>query len=397
MIRQAIARLWRWVRRKLGLASSAPTIPPAHQAGPECAQAPEPPLEHRPPARPRRQHARFRRDILGKLDAYQTYARRMRRSDPDAFAQYARLGAYVIPRIMEIAVGRLEPRVLETLPGFGAIAIGVASDVDPHQPVLGPDGLAKVPVRFMYFERLRRVGPAIQRMNQGTCYRLTAYCDDADDPRLRAWGTGGTFTYAVQVMPDGQVIPLRVLKRQRQIIHHRHGRARGTTTISHQRWGLPDTGSDNPAEIIQQAFIIGANFWSQAAEQSMIRVTATRDGLTMPFVVDALATKHVFADRDVVRDAAGNPRRIFHVVRTHRRVTGQVVRLHFRGLRKFDWNGYQVSITVPGRDQLSLADWSVPGDVFDDDEVREGYVTMPKAADMIADWIGAPPGPAAAA
>jgi hypothetical protein len=56
------------------------------------------------------------------------------------------------------------------------------------------------------------------------------------------------------------------------------------------------------------------------------------------------------SDRDVVLNDAGSKRRIFHVVRPHERhlPSGDVriIKMHHRGMRTFDWNGYAVHITV---------------------------------------------------
>jgi hypothetical protein len=92
----------------------------------------------------------------------------------------------------------------------------------------------------------------------------------------------------------------------------------------------------------------------ETAHASMVRIEARKDGLTGVFGVAIKRTAYFFKDRSAVVDQSGGKKRIFHIVRPHVRANGQAVKLHFRGLRKFNWNGYDIAISVPGRDHLLL-------------------------------------------
>jgi hypothetical protein len=93
---------------------------------------------------------------------------------------------------------------------------------------------------------------------------------------------------------------------------------------------------------------------------SMIRVSAKKDNVIATLNVDIISTPGFFKDRTpVIID--GIKKKIFHIVRPHKRVTGNWttnVHMHFRGLREFEWNGYQIHITVPGRDHILLPEMS---------------------------------------
>jgi hypothetical protein len=50
------------------------------------------------------------------------------------------------------------------------------------------------------------------------------------------------------------------------------------------------------------------------------------------------------------------------MVRGHERKTKHgtaYVRFHFKGAREFDWAGYRVTVTVPGRDHIMLPEISI--------------------------------------
>jgi len=98
------------------------------------------------------------------------------------------------------------------------------------------------------------------------------------------------------------------------------------------------------------------------AEDSLLLAVAAKDNLIAVFGVDIKRVPFFFRDREHVFDAkTGKKKRIFHIVRPHPRVTSSTgVKMHFRGLRKFAWNGYGISITVPGRDHENFYELDLP-------------------------------------
>jgi len=342
-----------------------------------------------PPRAPRRHIAKLKADVLDRLDIYQTYIKRMRRWSPDHYALYRRLGAYIV-RGLKHDHRELEPEALRIMPAFGAVAIGLTSSDDDVV-----NGERKVQGRFMTFVRLERPGHNIERVNAGVTYRCHVYWDDKKNKTLNnhqrkhGWGDD----YVVNVFPDGTVRALRVLKSESQVIRHRKG---GESVIKHQRWGLSDFEDNyseglSSAEHLRRTFISCMNMWLYSAHRSMIRVTATKDNIVMPFVVDVLETPAFFRDREQVQTADGKRRRIFHLVRAHQRRTKRGIRaikLHFSGLKRFQWNGYDIAITVPGIDHVDFTEFNIGA--LEDAEDETDKITSAEMAEKIADWIGAP-------
>jgi hypothetical protein len=116
------------------------------------------------------------------------------------------------------------------------------------------------------------------------------------------------------------------------------------------------------------------NSWTHHSRLSMIRVTATKDNVVMPFVVDVLDTPGFFNDREDMTDESGHTKRIFHVVRAHTRdVKGKVrgIKMHFAGLRQFNID-------------------CVVEDVTDEEMAKTEFVELQEMAEIIADHINAP-------
>lgn len=338
-------------------------------------------------SKPRRKIAGLKADILDKLDEYQVYIKRLRRHDRDAYLQYRKIGAYVLDKIIVAHVSRLEPGVVASLPSFGAVAWLSTPSIEGASE-------RQVGIKFCYFTKLARPGPWIERAN-GTVYTCVVYWDDKDalTPSNKHWkiNHGASAEYAVCVSGAGDVQALRMLKAETQIIHHRRGNGPRTTALVRQRWGVPHISeSGEHAKLIVSLFTLMMNFWHTAAHQSMIRVTASKGDVVMPFVVDVLDAPKFFADRDIAPGRSNARKRpIFHVVRPHAHKTrkGNVLhrRMSFRGQREFKWHGYDIYITVPGLEHPDFGDATFGALQYaDDEEIPADTVGLPAMADRLA-------------
>jgi hypothetical protein len=333
--------------------------------------------------------ASLKADVLNRLGNYQVYVDRLRKHDRAGYNQFKRVGMYVIPGDQGLLAHRyeLEPALLAELPGFGAVAMSLDDDSDPLW----------IPARFVYFVKLDRPGRDIQVARDGVVYRCHVYWDDATDKVLNRQGyqCGVGLDFAVQVLPSGEIRVLRMLCDNHQVIKHR--KSRDPSVIQQRRWKIPPFEARDgltPEQRVHELFCLMMNFWVQAARSSMIRVTATKGRVVMPFVVDVLQTPRFFDDREpVVID--GKTRRIFHIVRTHIRHTKRgalPIRTHFAGLRRFRWNGYDIDITVPGRDHKDLASMTIGAleDVPPNEEAAGKFIELEEMANIVADVIGSP-------
>jgi len=85
---------------------------------------------------------------------------------------------------------------------------------------------------------------------------------------------------------------------------------------------------------------------------SGLTIRVHRGGETCAFAIDMERTPYFFDDREKTINVNGKTKKIFHIVRGHwRKKTGgnkKFIKTHFRGLRKFKWNGFDIVITLSG-------------------------------------------------
>lgn len=91
------------------------------------------------------------------------------------------------------------------------------------------------------------------------------------------------------------------------------------------------------------------NIWN--ARDDMWKVSTRTADTRVIFLVPWSETKYYFKDRKVeVLTENGTKKRIIHHVKEHTRVRNgkeTIVKEHIRGLRTFEWKGYQCAVTAP--------------------------------------------------
>jgi hypothetical protein len=232
--------------------------------------------------------------------------------------------------------------------------------------------------------------PLIERVNNGDVYVVTLYYDD-----LKRGGLRDPAEFAVLVTRDGSVRPLR----QRDVEYKEiRSKKRGagyragpnTFTIARSVWRVDpfwsqaarEKGKD-VAEFLTETFVMAVNFFAVGAVGGMTRVDVSRDGLHAIFSVDPARTSYFFKDRKMNVTKNGSRRRIFHIVSPHERKRGDRkvgVKMHFRGERRFEWNGYSVAISIPGRHHIDVAEFGVGAVDLDFEDRRHEYATMREMA-----------------
>jgi hypothetical protein len=329
----------------------------------------------------------FRTSLLPTLDLYFSYAKRIKIADPDAYALYRKIGAHIMAYEEMRAVvehDRLSPWFMETRPTFGAAAI-MSPTTETHEKKAD-----LIYAKFLYFKKFRTSPSHVQQHNMGEVYMVTIYWDTFSHDILKAPFASD---FACAILPDGEIVPLRVRHTDYQTVHHKHG-GKGTSTISHQRWGLPQWLQDYAEERKTSAISLIKYIFCrvtqecEASQHSMVRVTATKGGITAAFGVSATRTPYFFKDREK------SGKRIFHIRRTHMRTlpSGKIVpvRMSFAGERRFRWKGYDVLVSVPGVHHSSLTDMK-DGFLYRDDEnepIPDGMADMETMGSLIADKIG---------
>ncbi len=281
---------------------------------------------------------------------------------------------------------RTEPSLLQArrqndrAPGLAFIT-GLSESEKQRQAQDGvkPLGILWVP-KFIYFYKFSTPDPTVERVPAGNdVYKMVVYWDrliseetTSKKQRINARRRTGAQEYAVCVeRHTGNVRVLKILFNDSKTMVCRRGKSRGKIfRIPGKHWSI---GANEamywavgapfaPEDVLRRTFIEAALMYEHAALGSMVRVNVEKGSLNAVFGVEIKRTSYFFKDREITLNADGKTAKIFHIVRPHQRKTKHGtadVTLHFRGLRKFEWAGYQVSITIPGRDHFHVPEFDV--------------------------------------
>jgi hypothetical protein len=259
--------------------------------------------------------------------------------------------------------------------------------------------------RFVYFCKFdaKRAPCNYQRQPRGDIYEVTVLFDEPKDSLFKYGGYGAC--YAMWVDEDGSITMLKENKAAWQPIRTKrsgyYGKRGEVFHVPQRKWQLPSfitswckepevhpANRNNPQALALSLFTNAANYY-EAMNAGIIRVHVSRDKIIVPFSVNIKRTPYFFKDRDLVITAKGKKARIFHIVRPHVRANGSAVRMHFRGLRRFVWNGYDVNITVPGKHHYDLTDFDVPA--VPEEKINEPGITSGQLAKGLASHIDGVP------
>ena len=334
----------------------------------------------------------FKAHILDYLDDQFEVLGRMKKHDREAYTLYKKVGAFIMADMwkFENAWDYEEYRHMRGWwkthrPSFAAFYMGHHFGEDLCDDKVRPS--------FMYFSKYDRKHPPIgiqrPRGDDGDVYTVSFYYDDTV--------LGGMVArYAVHVTPEGDIQCLKSLldepveiRAKRRSGHVRKGQ---TFRVPNRKWGYPPFFENYAAEqnkpvedMLVASFVMAVNAYSRQHEE-MTKIRVTKGGLAAVFSIPVLRTPYFFKDREYYKTPSGSRKPIFHIVRSHKRdlVSGgeTYVRTHFRGQRAFQWNGYDIRITVPGWHHLDLAGMDAKAQDVADDDDQTGYLDM----EEVGDW-----------
>jgi hypothetical protein len=317
----------------------------------------------------------FRETVLEDLDLYFRVLRRFKRADRESYDLYSQIGCYLVPETTMID-RQISPWFCRNKPTFGAVCVGNAKrEAEAEER-------DQITPRFLYFQKYEtgKAPPTVQRTNRGDVYVVTLYYDD-----LRG-RLGLPFRLPIVLTGEGDVIPIKQLCYDDQRVRVKHsggGMRRGEMlSIPNHRWRLPNFDNcRNPVEKITKLFVIAANLYEATAMGGITRVDVRQDEVHFSLSVDPKRTAGFFRDRKRTMVKSGTRSApIFHSVRPHRRVVRgeeRYIKMHFRGEREFEWNGYGVQISVPFREHGHAAQFNEGViDVGPEDELFERGVGM---------------------
>jgi hypothetical protein len=123
----------------------------------------------------------------------------------------------------------------------------------------------------------------------------------------------------------------------------------------------------------------------------MWSVSVRHRGLRATFCVDNNNAVPYFRDREKTALTDGGRRRpIIHICDEHQREVAPgkftTVKQHIRGLRTFDWRGYECAITAPTFHAFFINQFDVESQEFELDKLQPGFISASKYAGLLAQY-----------
>ena len=285
-------------------------------------------------------------DLLEQLETYFADFEYLKRGNPEMASVFEKFGVSLSSSNRLTSVD-LEPSFYKQMPAMGCFYGG------------RNDTSELLTWRFMYFQKRNR--PVNVQFSNHTVYEIGG-----------VWGVKERHFFQFYVSVDDTGI-IRVLK-QVKPVHHKVGkysRRNGGYTRGHifrMEWAYPsfllewvaDRNSRRNEkltvdEFAADVFTFLANLVRGSEFDMNVRVK--KNGRVATFAINMLRTPYFFSDREKTKNENGSTVRILHIVRPHMR-NGKAIKAHWRGERKFMWNGYSVSIGMPGKHFAPLSDFA---------------------------------------
>lgn len=318
----------------------------------------------------------FKRTLLDRLDEYFVVMRRMKKADREGYKFFSVTGVPFASYHRSISLVELSPWFRRALPSHGGVFFHMS---DKERAKSHDSDL--MPVTAVFFRRYEKqhAPSRVQPVTAGELYIITAYFDESDTTRPPV-----SQDIPVLLMPDGSVRALKTLSHRMITVQGRHGKNKGKTfSIPQRRWefyefveGWAKEHGRQVEDHIKKLFVIAANAY-EGSNAEMAKIIVSKGNVRCCFNINVLRTPYFFRERDAGVTKNGTKRRIFHIVRAHKRVVNgkeTYIKTHFRGDRDFLWQGYRVKIIVPGWHGADISDLDIPvldADALGDYDTKE--------------------------
>jgi hypothetical protein len=327
-------------------------------------------------------------DILDSIDDYMHWIGRLRAVDPTSYALFARIGGAIMPTTKKAALSmELDPRAPSDpndWPGFFMMSMPSAFD--------SPDRIAP---KLIYFQKMSfsdTCGADIVPF-EGIIYEGTLFFCERGKRRLYpsrfyiGIGEDRKPRLLRQTSSSVQTIPLK---------RRRKGEPEAVT-LHHNRTAYPRPIVEHAKEHKMPASDFAAQLFYMTMSGVIgafggVQIAVRQKSLVGRFGIPVERTAYFFKDRDLQVTVNGRRKKIFHAVRAHTRTmeSGKrvSVKSHYRGVRNFDWKGYQVHISVLNHHHRPIEDFAAETREFGPDEVAgPGWMDQSETGETLRDYM----------
>ena len=165
----------------------------------------------------------------------------------------------------------------------------------------------------------------------------------------------------------------------------------GKSSFSRMAWKYPDLLEWYAKEWGDTDIEGVASWWFNIishlamSSESGLTVRVKKRKSVISFAIDMERTPYFFSDREKVVTSKGQTKKIFHIVRGHMRKMSdgaeKHIKSHFRGLRKFVWNEYDVSISLTGKHHSSIFSFTGEIELAANEDEQEARINSGRYVD----------------
>jgi len=293
----------------------------------------------------------------------------LQKTDPDIHKLFSKTGCAIVSKDMRIAATKTGYIDFKNAPSFGcAHMVGRVKD---------DDYAGAYPI-ICFFNKIKK--PFNVQPSKDTIYEFGIVYDTQ---HLSGFPPAILEKVYMSVNEEGALKALKTCRPTWMRV--------GGASFSRMTWKYPDL-LETYAKHWGDTDIEGvASWWFNIithlamSSESGLTVRVKKKKSVISFAIDMERTPYFFSDREKVVTSKGQTKKIFHIVRGHMRKmldgTEKHIKSHFRGLRKFVWNEYDVSISLTGKHHSSIFSFTGEIELVANEDEQEARINSGRYVD----------------
>ena len=311
-------------------------------------------------------------DLLDQLDNSFKSLDSLKKVNKEAYKTFSKVSCHVASKDLLRSADNQYSIKRDQIPAVGCSFLADIGDKRITKVVDGDEFRAPT---FCYFKRIKN--PINVQQTNGITLEVCSVFEFEDTPEA--------VNFYVSIDEDLNITPLKQLHVKEVPVRPKISRKNNRPfSIRRAYWQqapyLEDMAKDNNETVEEAAATmtwIAIN--SVLAMDSGVHVRVAKGSKRVTFAIDMLRTPYFFKDRDKTVNENGKTQKIFHIVAGHKRklANGEetTVKSHFRGIRKFMWNGFKINILLNGKHIKSFNENNIDGvELLASQPMPEGYV-----------------------
>ena len=311
-------------------------------------------------------------DLLDQLDNSFKSLDSLKKVNRGAYNTFSKVSCHVTSTDLMRGTGNQYSITRDQIPSVGCSFISDTGDKRVTKVVDGEEFRAPT---FCYFKRIKN--PINVQQTNGITLEVCSVFEFNNGPEA--------VNYYVSIDEDLNITPLKEIHVKevpvRPKVSRKNNRPFSIRRAYWQQAPYIESMAKEHHETVEEAaaYLTWIAINSVLAMDSGVHVRVAKGSKRVTFAIDMLRTPYFFKDRDKTVNENGKTQKIFHIVAGHKRklANGEetTVKSHFRGIRKFMWNGFKINILLTGKHIKSFNKNNIDGvEILESQPMPEGYI-----------------------